>query len=95
MITQSASKILKALDEFCRRWKVSELSAQSLGEHAHEGDCGLFVRFDPSAEWSLTDRIVMQQELQNISGHVVNLRSRHGANLRNGRMKSMRLIYNA
>ena len=83
------------IEEFCRRWKVAELSARDDQEHAYESELGLFVRFDPVAEWNLTDRIAMQQELQVLSGRSIRLRNRQRATVRHGRTNAMQLLYDA
>ncbi|HWF44591.1 MAG TPA: hypothetical protein VG537_08110 [Candidatus Kapabacteria bacterium] len=97
------------IEEFCHRWKVAELSAPlafisaNSQEHMNENgtanaDLGLFVKFDPIAEWNLLDRIVMQKELEAISGRSVTLKSRYSANVRHGRPlrrpDTMELLYN-
>ncbi len=64
-----------SIDNFCRRWRISELSANR--SEIEGDDLGIFVRFDPSAEWSLLDRMNMQSELQALSAHTVQLRDRH------------------
>jgi predicted nucleotidyltransferase len=83
------------MDEFCRRWKVAELAVQGAKRRSEDSELGLYVRFDPEAQWSLTDRIRMERELQSLSGKSVSLLSRHGDNVRRGRANGMRLIYDA
>lgn len=60
------------IDAFCRRWRIATMS-MSRNKHPEETDLGVFVRFDPEADWNLTDRLRMQRELQQLSGHGVQL----------------------
>lgn len=80
------------MDDFCRRWKVVELTARPSDEHRSE-DIGIFVRFDPAAEWSLTDRIRMENELRGLAGQPVHLRNRHPVHF--GRRQPMQVLYDA
>ncbi len=66
------------IEEFCRRWRVIELAVdrQPSKEHAH--DVQMSVRFDTEADWSLTDRIQMQSELQSLSTRTIRLHHRRG-----------------
>ena len=64
--------------EFCRRWRVEELSLDhSTVHHSPSGDPQLHVRFDPSAEWSFAERLRMQREFQLLSGHTIRIRKTH------------------
>lgn len=66
----------KQLDEFCRRWKISELRVfgSALREDFRpDSDLDLLVRFAPGADWSLLDHVAMQEELGVIVGRKVDL----------------------
>ena len=52
--------------EFCRRWKIVELSpfGSVLREDFHSGsDVDMLMTFAPDAEWSLLDHVRMEEEL--------------------------------
>jgi predicted nucleotidyltransferase len=54
-----------ALEEFCRRWKITELSrfGSALREDfGPESDIDLLVRYGPALRLSLVDHIRMEQE---------------------------------
>ena len=67
------------VDEFCRRWKITELSlfGSALGdEFGTESDVDFLVSFAPDADWSLLDHIGMERELSGILGRKVDLVTR-------------------
>jgi predicted nucleotidyltransferase len=65
------------MDDFCRRWKVSAIStSRPANPYQNDSELGVFIRFDPEADWSLTDRLKMQREFQQLSGRGVQLLSR-------------------
>lgn len=68
------------LDEFCRRWKISELRVfgSALREDLRpDSDLDLLVDFAPDADWTLLDHVAMEEELSGILGRKVDLVSRH------------------
>lgn len=91
---QSLSVAAPILDEYCRKWKMSEL-AMGRPDPLAPNVISLYVRFDPTAEWSLVDRIEMQEELQAIVGKPVRIQSRHAALVRRGHTEAMRVVYHA
>ena len=67
------------LAEFCRRWQVAELAVfgSALREDFRpDSDLDLLVTFAPDAQWSLLDRVRMEEELEGILGRQVDLVSR-------------------
>ncbi len=67
------------VDEFCRRWKITELSlfGSALGdEFGPESDVDFLVSFAPDADWSLLDHIGMEQELSEIVGRKAEVATR-------------------
>jgi uncharacterized protein len=59
------------LAEFCRRRKIAEL--RTFGSALRDGfrpdsDLDLLVTFAPDADWSLMDRVAMEEELSGIPG---------------------------
>ena len=82
------------IDEFCRRWRVEELAIEhNRKEHSPAAEPGLRVKFEPSAEWSFTERERMQQEFQLLSGRDIHFH-RRSLSTRRGH-PSMRVLYNA
>lgn len=71
--------LMPALIDFCRRWKITELSlfGSALGQEFSEGsDVDLLVTFAEDASWSLLNHVAMQRELEAILGRAVDLVSR-------------------
>ena len=67
------------LVDFCRRWKIAELSlfGSALTEDCRpDSDIDLLVTFAPNAAWSLFDHFSMEEELSAILGREVDLVSR-------------------
>ncbi len=65
--------------DFCRRWKISELSlfGSALQEDfGSDSDVDLLVTFAPDAEWSLLDHVQMEEELSTMLSRKVDLVSR-------------------
>jgi hypothetical protein len=68
----------KRLDDFCRKWKVAELSAFGSvvrDDFRPDSDVDLLVRFPSDAQWSLYDWTDMIGELREILGRKVDLLS--------------------
>ncbi len=66
----------KRLAEFCRRWKITELSlfgSVLRGDFRPSSDIDLLVSFSPRAKISLFDLVRMQNELKEIFGREVDL----------------------
>jgi predicted nucleotidyltransferase len=67
--------------EFCRRWKIVELSlfgSALRDDFRSDSDIDLLVRFAADAEWSLLDQARMERELEDLLGRKVDLVSRAG-----------------
>jgi predicted nucleotidyltransferase len=59
------------LDAFCDRWKVAELDLLDLPEQERsdpEAELDVLVTMRPDADWTLFDRVSMQDELSDIFG---------------------------
>ena len=83
------------MEAFCRKWLVAELALGSRSQTADD-PLGLYVRFQPRADWSLLDRIRMQEELRSMCGQPVTLHNRHSVELRkHGQHSKARLLYDA
>ncbi len=64
------------LVDFCRRWKVTELSffgSVMRDDFRPDSDVDVLVTFDADAGWSLLDLVTMQDELASILGRKVDL----------------------
>jgi predicted nucleotidyltransferase len=62
--------------DFCRRWKVAELSffgSVMREDFRPESDIDVLVRFTPDADWSLLDLVTMQDALSALLGRPVDL----------------------
>ena len=74
-MTRTSTIPKEHVDEFCRRWKVTTMTADRL-QAKPQNDLNLSLKFDPQAEWNLMDRIKMQDELQTLSGRDVHIQNR-------------------
>jgi uncharacterized protein len=66
---------------FCRRWKITELSAFGSvlrEDFGPESDVDLLVTFSPDAHWTLFDMARMRDELVRLFGREVDLVTRRG-----------------
>jgi len=65
--------------EFCRRWRIVELSlfGSVLREDFRaDSDVDLLVTFAPDADWSLLDHVTMEEEMAALLDRKVDLVSR-------------------
>jgi len=70
-----------ALAEFCRKWRVRELSlfgSALRDDFGPESDLDFLASFDPAAPWSLWDLVTMRDELSAITGREVDLVDKEG-----------------
>ena len=64
---------------FCQKWKIREFAlfgSVLRNDFRPESDVDVLVSFSPDADWSLLDHIEMQQELETILNHKVDVVSR-------------------
>lgn len=80
------------IDEFCRRWRVEELTIDRDRWERPVADPGLRVKFDPLAEWSFADCRRMEREFQLLSGKEINVRRRSLAPASRSR-RTMQVLY--
>lgn len=62
--------------DFCRRWKVAELSlfGSALREDFRpDSDVDLLVTFAPGVSWEFDDFLTMKEELETLFGRTVDL----------------------
>jgi predicted nucleotidyltransferase len=66
-----------AIEAFCRRWRITELSLFGSVLRPHEfrddSDVDFLATFDDAARWTLFDLVEMQDELKTIIGRNVDL----------------------
>jgi uncharacterized protein len=65
-----------AIEEFCRRWKITEFSffgSVVTDDFGPESDVDVLVSFADDARWSLFDLARMEGELEAIFGRAVDL----------------------
>jgi predicted nucleotidyltransferase len=70
---------LEELEEFCRRWKIVELSVFGSvlrQDFRPDSDIDFLARFAPDARWSLFDHMRMERELMALLGREVDLVNR-------------------
>ena len=67
---------VRALEDFCRRWKIRELAVFGSAvrdDFRPDSDVDFLVTFDEASQWSLWDVIAAEQELSDIIGRPVDL----------------------
>ena len=93
---------IKKLEEFCRRWKITEVAlfgSVLRDDFGPDSDIDLLARFEPEARWSSFDHIDMEDELAEIFGRKVDLVSRMALDesrnpyLKNEILNTARVIY--
>src|SRR5690606_873840 len=70
-----------ALEAFCQKWRVRELSlfgSVLRDDFGPDSDVDVLVSFDEDAPWSLWDLIAMQDELAELFGRAVDLVEKEG-----------------
>jgi hypothetical protein len=78
----------EALAEFCRKWRVRELSlfgSALRDDFGPESDLDFLVSFDPEAPWSLWDLMEIKEELEVLFGRRLDLVERFLLNPQRGR----------
>lgn len=71
----------ESLAEFCRKWRVRELSifgSALRDDFGPDSDLDFLVSFDPEAPWSLWDLVTMKDELEAMTGREVDLVEKEG-----------------
>ena len=90
------------LEDFCRRWKITELSlfgSALRDDFGPDSDIDLLVRFSGNAGWSLLDHVRIERELAELLGRKVDLVSKRGVEsspnwiIRRSILDSAELVY--
>ncbi len=66
----------QALAEFCRKWRIRELSifgSALRDDFGPDSDLDFLVSFEPHTSWDLFDLFAMKEELENWYGRPVDL----------------------
>lgn len=89
------------LAEFCRKWRVRELSVFGSvlrDDFRPDSDVDVLVSFEPAADWSLLDFVMMREELAGLVGRDVDLVEQEALKnpyRRAAILKSKRVLYAA
>ncbi len=86
------------LERFCLRWKVAELAVFGSilrDDFGPDSDVDVLVSFQPEADWSLFDRVDMQEQLAGIMGRKVDLVSRRGIERSSNWIRRKAILENA
>jgi predicted nucleotidyltransferase len=70
-----------AVEDFCRRWKITEFSffgSVLRDDFGPDSDVDALVSFEEDAHWSLFDLVTMEDELSGILGRHADLVERDG-----------------
>jgi len=66
----------ETISEFCRRWQVTELSlfgSVLRDDFDSKSDLDILVSFEQDAAWSLVDLVRMEEELETLLKHDVDI----------------------
>ena len=72
---------IESIHEFCRKWKVSEFAIFGSAlrpDFRPNSDIDVLLTFQDDSEWSLFDRVDMQDDLETIFGRKVQVVNRKG-----------------
>jgi predicted nucleotidyltransferase len=64
------------IENFCRKWKVTEFSlfgSVLRADFRADSDLDVLVTFAPNAPWTIIDLVTMEQELASLAGREVDL----------------------
>jgi len=81
MDTSNLSIPQASIDEFCRHWKVTELSLFGSilrDDFNADSDVDILLTFAPDAHWSLFDLVDMKEALTELFGRKVDVVTRRG-----------------
>ena len=90
------------LEDFCQRWKITELSlfgSALRDDFGPDSDIDLLVRFASDARWSLLDHVRIEREFSELLGRKVDLVSKRGVEnsrnwiIRRNILNSAELVY--
>lgn len=85
----------EAIEEFCRRWRITELSLFGSilrGDFGPESDVDFLVTFAPEARWTLFDLVDMEEELGRLVGREVDLVTRRAVERSENRIRRSAIL---
>jgi len=86
------------LRDFCRRWKLTELSlfgSVVTGNFGSNSDVDVMVQFAGGAPWSLTSWLEMQRELESLFQRHVDLVEREAIERSDNRFRKREILSSA
>jgi len=86
------------LADFCRKWKIKELSffgSALRDDFGPESDVDVMMSFEPDEEWSLWDHHSMQEELSILLGRPVDLITRRSIERSNNWIRKRAILESA
>ncbi|HXH90827.1 MAG TPA: nucleotidyltransferase domain-containing protein [Thermoanaerobaculia bacterium] len=86
------------LRDFCRRWKLTELSlfgSVVTGNFGPNSDVDVMVQFADGAPWSLTSWLEMQRELESLFQRHVDLVEREAIERSDNRFRKREILSSA
>jgi hypothetical protein len=95
MILHNIDLNTEEIHEFCRKWKVNELSVfGSLlrDDFRPDSDIDFHVDFEAGAEWDLFDHFDMEEELAAIVGRSVDLLDRGAIESSRNRLRKIEIL---
>lgn len=98
MIAHGIDLNTEAIRDFCRKWKIRELSVfGSILRHDFrpDSDIDFLVDYEASAEWDLFDRCDMEEELAGIVGRTVDLVDRGAIEASRNRLRKREILSTA
>jgi predicted nucleotidyltransferase len=87
-----------AIHEFCRKWKITELSVFGSilrDEFGPDSDVDFLVSWDRRARWDAFDHIQMEEELAKIVGRRVDLVARGAVEISENRFRKHHILSTA
>ena len=76
MVRQNIDISMDRIGEFCRRWKIRELSffgSILRDDFRPDSDIDVLVTFAADARWTFDDHLAMKEELEAMLGHSVDV----------------------
>jgi predicted nucleotidyltransferase len=100
MIAHGIDLDSEAIREFCRKWKIKELSVFGSilrDDFGPLSDIDFLVEFERSAAWGFEERMDLEEELERIVGRPVDVSTKSGLKwvIRERVLRSARVIHAA
>jgi predicted nucleotidyltransferase len=95
MIAHGIDLDTEAVRDFCRKWKIRELSifgSVLRDDFGPESDVDFLADYDEDAEWDLSDLMDMRDELAAIVGREVDLLTRAGVEASSNRLLKREIL---